>query len=272
MGKIWQLHLKVDGHQVAAGDASLAPEERLQVWRRGLGYRSYIEIYTHKPGTISPISGDDLVGEGLCTWTFCIWTLQWWPSCTLANTSDATTSKTRNVHEMTIFDIHRISTVSDVNSPARAERFVFVDSVYYIPWYMFTLHLIVSNVHTVAAAPHESRSRPEIFWSHVAMARQPLWEARGVMMVAAQNPCQARCVLLDWGLTKQLSDQKRLAACNLVFAIGCLMFVYFLQSADGWTVRDVAGLVGQYGSMGRLVVITVYYIPSIYLLLLNLLR
>ena len=48
--------------------------------------------------------------------------------------------------------------------------------------------------------------------------------------------------------------------------------MYFLHSADGWIVSDVAGLVGQYGSMGRLVVITVYYIPSIYLLLLNLLR
>eukprot|EP00438_Fugacium_kawagutii_P018377 Skav208996 [mRNA] locus=scaffold2686:144365:155089:- [translate_table: standard] len=32
------------------------------------------------------------------------------------------------------------------------------------------------------------------------------------------SACEAQCVLLDWGLTKQLSEQRRLAACSLVLA------------------------------------------------------
>lgn len=48
-------------------------------------------------------------------------------------------------------------------------------------------------------------------------------------------PRQAQCVLLDWGLTKQLNDQRRLAACKLIVAVG---------------MKDTSGIVEAFREMG----------------------
>ncbi|CAK9006834.1 AarF domain-containing protein kinase 1 [Durusdinium trenchii] len=46
---------------------------------------------------------------------------------------------------------------------------------------------------------------------------------------------KAKCVLLDWGLTKQLSDQRRLAACKLIVSVG---------------MKDTNGIVEAFREMG----------------------
>lgn len=42
-------------------------------------------------------------------------------------------------------------------------------------------------------------------------------------------------MLLDWGLTKQLNDQRRLAACKLIVAVG---------------MKDTSGIVEAFREMG----------------------
>ena len=54
-------------------------------------------------------------------------------------------------------------------------------------------------------------------------------------LLVTRRDGKARCVLLDWGLTKQLSDQKRLAACKLIVAVG---------------MKDTNGIVEAFREMG----------------------
>lgn len=54
-------------------------------------------------------------------------------------------------------------------------------------------------------------------------------------LLVTRRDGKAQCVLLDWGLTKQLSEQRRLAACKLIVAVG---------------MKDTNGIVEAFREMG----------------------
>ncbi|CAK9006832.1 unnamed protein product [Durusdinium trenchii] len=60
-------------------------------------------------------------------------------------------------------------------------------------------------------------------------------QIRGRTELLEANVDMAKCVLLDWGLTKQLSDQRRLAACKLIVSVG---------------MKDTNGIVEAFREMG----------------------